>query len=56
MIIVPELNGNPIEFTKNTSKYPNNLSVVGSSNLNMKSKIAAEAILAIIKFLTVMVL
>ena len=36
--MVPELNGNPIEFTKNTSAAPKNFNVEGSNNLNMNNK------------------
>jgi hypothetical protein len=38
--IVPESNGNPREFTKNTSKYPKSANVEGRRSLKMKSKIA----------------
>ena len=36
-IIVPELKGSPILFTKNISDALKNLSVMGSSNLNINS-------------------
>ena len=54
--IVPELKGRPTEFTKNTSRYPNNLSVDGSNNLKINSKIATEITLATINCLTVILL
>ena len=40
--IVPESNGNPREFTKNTSKYPKSANVEGKRSLKMKSKIATD--------------
>ncbi len=52
-IIVPELKGSPILFTKNISDALKNLSVMGSSNLNINSKIATITILAIRKFFRV---
>ena len=54
--IVPELKGRPIAFTKNTSRYPNNLSVDGSNTLKINSRIATEITLAIMNCLTVILL
>ena len=45
--MLPELNGNPIEFTKNNSDALKNLSVNGNINLNTNTKINTEIIEAI---------
>ena len=49
--IVPESNGSPREFTKNTSKYPKSANVEGKRSLKMKSKIATDKTFAKRKFL-----
>ena len=49
--IVPESNGKPSEFTKNTSKYPKSANVEGRRSLKMKSKIATDKTFAKRKFL-----
>ena len=51
-IMVPELNGNPILFTKNNSKALKYLSVKGNRNLNTNTNTNIDTRLAIINFLT----
>ena len=53
VMMVPLLKGNCIWLTKNTSILPNKARVEGSNNLNMKSRIATETMLARTKFLKV---
>ena len=55
-IIDPELKGKPTVLTKNISRTLKNLRMFGANNLKIKSKIATEATLAIMKFLIVTVL
>ena len=52
-MIVPELNGNPREFTAKISVLAKNDNVYGSKNLKMNIKIAKITTLAIMKFLVV---
>src|SRR5690606_29604743 len=52
-IRVPELKGNPIEFTKKISDLPKKVMVNGNKNKNVISNTATTTTLAIMKFLTV---
>ena len=52
-MIVPELNGKPIELTKKTSSWPNNAKVDGSRSLKINNRIDTDIILAKRKFLSV---
>ena len=48
-MIVPELNGNPKLFTKNTSAFPKYAKVSGRSSLKIKSNTATETTFATTK-------
>ena len=54
-IILPELNGSPIELIKNNSEELKNWSVYGNKNLNTNAKIKTEITVAIAVVFTVMV-
>src|SRR5574343_667743 len=54
--MVPELKGNPSEFTIKISVFAKKAKVYGSRNLKINNKIATIMMLAIIKFFTVTVL
>ena len=53
--MVPELNGKPKSFTIKISIFPKNAKVYGNNNLKMNNKMATIIMLAMIKFLMVMV-
>ena len=46
-LVVPELKGSPIEFTKNTSSWPKIDKVEGNSNLKINSKTDTDIMFAI---------
>src|SRR5690554_4110199 len=52
-IRVPELKGNPMEFTKKISDLPKKVMVNGNKNKNVTSNTATTTILTIMKFFTV---
>ena len=52
-MIVPELKGKPIEFTKKTSSWPNNAKVDGSKSLKINNRTETEITFANKKFLIV---
>ncbi len=52
-MMVPELKGKPIEFTKKISDFPKKIMVYGSKNPKTTNKTATTATFAIMKFLTV---
>jgi hypothetical protein len=54
--MVPELNGNPNVLTIKTSVFPKSDMVNGNSILKINNKMATTTMLAMMKFLTVMVL
>src|SRR5690606_28194858 len=52
-MIVPELKGKPIEFTKNISDLPKKVIVNGSKNINTTNKTPTTITLAKMKFFIV---
>ncbi len=53
-MILPELNGMPIEFTKNNSEALKKAKVQGNKNLNTKANTKMATTLAMMNFFEVM--